>query len=89
MYFDAVQLEPDDTFVRDLGRHPTGIQIADQLRLVGRTEPLDTGDDTGGVPAPGERFHEQPVGPVAAAMRWIVERIVREQNPHLYFLRKR
>ena len=47
--------------------------------MIFRSEPLDSRDDAHFVPSLGERFHQQSIRFVAAAVRWVIRRVVREQ----------
>ena len=63
-------------------------QIAKILLMGCRTEARDTRYCEAGVAPRSQSFHQQPVGFVAAAVRRIVERVLRQQNAHSTPLRR-
>src|SRR5690242_5120798 len=59
------------------------LEITEQLAMPGQPEFFDPRYHPRDVPPFCERLHQETIGFIAAAMGWIVEGIMREQNSHL------
>src|SRR5260370_40374580 len=74
---------------RDLWRDVSRGQLAKEGLLRFRSESLDPRDNANLMPAGSQGFHEQPIRFIAAAVRRIVKRIVRQQDSHYFEERSR
>ena len=82
VHLDFVVMEDHHAIAARNGFHATGREFRQIARVLFLAEGGNARHHAAGVAAGGERFHQQPVGFIAAAVRGVIEGILCQQDAH-------